>query len=175
MNFSEKKHNFYSFSVLLVITILLLGTSLTARSQRVDFSGTWKLNGEKTDFGKLSENSTPIQMTMEQINDSIIIERFSKNRQGETHSYLEKLPFDGKDVEIMINATKKISSAQWSTDGQTFKEVAKYFNSSAPIEFGEYRANEIWTLSDEGKTLTIMRVDQMKSGNYPKKMVYNKQ
>ena len=103
----------HTMKILFMVFVLFISYT-TVQAQQSNFSGNWKLNRERTDFGELSENSTPIQMVVNQQKDTLIIERFSKDGQGEIHSYLEKLPFKGNTTETMIRTTKKISSIKWS-------------------------------------------------------------
>lgn len=167
-NINCRKSSFFIFITLICIT----SSSMRVNAQNPDFSGTWSLNREKTDFGELSENSTPLKVTVSQSKDSIRIERLSKNGQGETNIYIETLPFNGKVQENLIKSTKKFSAVEWSGDGQSLIENANYSDSSAQME---YKGIETWLLSDNGTLLTISRVDEVAGSKYLKKMVYEKQ
>jgi len=158
--------------------LLILFASMnltTVMAQKTDFSGIWKLNKENTDFGDhFSPNSIPIQLIIIQKKDTISIERTSRNKQGETHVYLEKLATDGRTSEVLINEVlKKISGSKWSDDRQTMLEI-----SSTYIEAGQdkqRKASDTWVLSNAGMTLTVSRIDENQDGRFLSKAVYDKQ
>lgn len=142
------------------------------QAQKANFSGTWKLNKEKTDFGKLSENVVPIKVSVDQDSDTIIIDRLTKNSVKELHSYIERLPFNGSNVENMINLyTKKVASIQLG-NGAQLTETAQYINYSDNVR---YKGIETWILSNAGKTLTVTREDKANGSSYLRKMIYDKQ
>ena len=167
MLFSVKKINLiFSFIFFLAVSPF----SLIA--QKADFSGIWKLDKDRTDFGKVfPAYTTPYVMKVDQQRDSLMIERNSKDGQGELHNYVEKLPFDGHVIENMIKSTKKRAMIQWSIENQSLTETATYKDYSAGME---YKATEIWTLTDEGKTLMITRQDEGQDGNDIRRMIYTR-
>ncbi len=143
-------------------------------AQKMDFSGTWKLNLDETLFSRqFSKNSVPIQLTVKQDGKTISIERQSRNGRGETHSYTETLPFDGKTVETMIGSTKKTASVNWSPDENKLTETAMYIGSTAPPEYMNIRGTTIWNLSEYGKKLILNSVEELSTGNDSTKMVYD--
>ena len=146
--------------------------SLNTQVQKVDFSGSWKLDRNKTDFGKLSENTVPIKVSINQTSDTILIDRFTKNSQDELHSYIERLPLNGNSIENMTNLyTKKIASIQLEDDAK-LTEIAQYINYSDNVR---YKGIETWILSNAGNTLTVTREDKANGSSYFRKMVYDKQ
>ncbi len=151
--------------------IALSSLSNASLGQHADFSGQWALNRDKTDFGELSENSAPLEISVKQDKISITIQRLSKNKDGETKNYSEKLSFDGKVSQIMIQQISKLAALKWSDDGSMLVETAQYKDPSANIE---YKGTETWELSDNGATLTVNRVDELEGSRYTKKMVYDR-
>ncbi len=160
-----------------VKSVSLMAFSLLFLSaQKTDYSGIWKLNYVETVFSQeFSKNSVPIQLTVKQDGKMIRIERKSRNGRGETHSYTETLPLDGKTVEMMIGSTKKTASVNWSPDENKLTETAMYIDSTAPSEYMNIRGIMTWYLSDDRKTLTINSVEELTTGDDSTKMVYDKQ
>ena len=159
-----------SFTVRVVIIIIV--SQKAVQAQKGNFSGTWTLDREKTDFGKLSEKAVPVQFIVDQREDTIIIDRVTKNSQDELHSYIERLPFNGNRIENMTNLyTKKVASIHWGTDSQ-LTESALYTDYSDNVR---YNGTEVWLLSNAGKILTITREDKADGSSYFRKMVYDRQ
>lgn len=160
-----------------VKSVSLMAFSLLFLSaQKTDYSGIWKLNFDETVFSQeFSKNSVPIQLFVKQNENTISIERLSRNGKGEMHSYTEMLPYDGKTVETIIGATKKTATLNWSSDGKILTETANYSDSTAPAEYLNIRSITKWVLSDDRKKLTINSVEELTRGNDSTKMVYDKQ
>jgi len=124
--------------------------SHSAKSQTVDFSGTWKVDSLKSNFGRFI---SPVRLKMVQTKDTLSIERTMHTGRGDTRIFTEKLPLDGKTM-TSTNGTMKISfSAKWS--GQALVEKSSYRDVASNAI---YQATETWTLSPDRKTLTNARV-----------------
>jgi len=172
MDFSFKMYLSKTINVAASIAIMIVVCQGVAQAQRADFSGAWKLNRQKTNFGQLSEISVPVQFSIDQKSDSISIDRVTKNGQDELHSYSEKLPLNGNTIEVMTNLyTKKITSIHLLADSQ-LTEVAQYVDYSDNVR---YNGTEMWVLSNDGKVLTITRDDKANGLSYMRKMVYDRQ
>ena len=109
---------------------------------------------------------------MNQKEDTIGIERTSTTQAGDTHSYIEKLPFDGNKVTSTVRAdVKKNANIKWSADGQILTETADYLDYASKVS---YKVTEIWTLSNDKQTLNIVRTDEGDDGKFNMKCVYNR-
>ena len=152
-------------------TFLISPFSLVA--QKPDFSGNWKIDKAKCNFGTtFPEYTAPLEMKVVQESDSISIARLSMNGQGNYNEYVEKLPFDGSVVESMIKSTKKRASIKWSEREEIFIETAAYKDYTFKKM---YKAEETWRLSDDKNTLTILRDDEGDDGKDSRKYVFVKQ
>lgn len=123
-------------------------------SQTTDYTGNWKLNEDKSDFGKLGYSSAPKFIKINQAPTEINIERYSKNEAGKDQSYIEKLNFDGRPVESQIADTHKTSSASWSSDHKLLTEhsIYKFLNRNGGTVTN--KGTTIWSLSSDDKSLT---------------------
>jgi len=137
-----------------------------------DFSGEWKLNESKSNLGQFGRaaKTLKIQGNVE----NIAIQRISTNQAGEAVTTDEKLTFDDKETESTVfGNNKKKSKAKWSDDG-------KKLNVKSTIVFErngqsmEIKTTETWTLSDDGKTLTIDSTSESSRGTNTTKLVYDK-
>jgi outer membrane protease len=153
-----KKVKFLPFT----ITLFFIASGLHA--QQRDFSGIWTRNIEKSNAGSLSINSIPVKIIITQDAGQIEIKRISKNYQGDTTQYLEKIKFDGTETSSVVkpNLNKK-SSAQWSPDQKGFTENAAYSDDQGNTK---QRATEIWTFDIDGKTLKIQLTTTLNNQDY---------
>jgi len=152
------------------ILFFLLSYHLSAQNQ--NFSGNWKLNKEKTNFGDYSENSAPVQLDVRQTKDSINISRTSVGKENDLSSYTEIMPFNERLVTNVIrNATRKTASIKWSSDNNSIIETGKYIDYSTK---SIYSVTEKWDLIDDGKTLVVSRTDISDDGTFSAKFIYEK-
>ena len=79
-----------SISLLLLATVLFSFKPFGKSNHfaKPDFTGTWNIDLDKNENG----DAAPITMHLKQTNDSLIIERVTKDGQ----SFFERLSFDGK-------------------------------------------------------------------------------
>ncbi|HLY70448.1 MAG TPA: hypothetical protein VKR53_12020 [Puia sp.] len=124
--------------------------SHSAKSQTVNFSGTWKVDSLKSNFGGFV---SPVRLKIVQTKDTLSIESTFHTGPGDTHSLTDKLALDGKTMTNTKGTTKSIRSIKWS--GQALVETASYHDAASN---STYQATETWTLSTDRKTLTIARV-----------------
>jgi hypothetical protein len=148
---------------------LLTGALLLASSAFAapDLTGDWKLNLAKSQYGLLP---APIEVTrkikLEGI--SLSMSTYQKTAQRESTSEL-KYTTDGKVcVNKMTNGDSK-GTARW--EGGTL-----IIESSQPNGAAEIKSREAWTLSSDGKTLTILtHLTIPHQGEIDVKQVFEKQ
>lgn len=159
----------------LAIPALLL--SFTFLPDKANFSGDWKLNEGKSDFGQRGARFAVKELKVDQKDDAITIASTRPSFQGgDDTTSSETLTFDGKEVESsggFGNSTRK-ASLKWADDGQTFT-----INSTTSMDRNgqsfEFTGKETWALSDGGKTLTVTNVTSSQRGDNTTKAVYDKQ
>jgi hypothetical protein len=139
-----------------------------------DFSGKWKLNEGKSELGQFANFATRVIET-EQNADAISISRTAPSFDGNDMTTKERLTFDGKEVEsAFIANSKRKAVASWSDEGKTLKITYSFvldFNG----ESNEIKGTEIWTLSADGKTLTVKGKSSSSFGDIETTSVYEKQ
>ncbi|HVT86920.1 MAG TPA: hypothetical protein VHD35_17085 [Chitinophagaceae bacterium] len=158
--------------VLLLAPAFLL--SFTLKPDHTNFSGDWKLNEGKSDLGQFASYATRSIKTV-QDNDSISIARTAPSMNGDDFTSHETLTFDGKETESpLFGESKKIASAKWADDGQSFTITYKLmldFNGQQ----NEIEGTEKWSLADGGKTLVLENNSSSSFGDLSTKAVYDKQ
>jgi uncharacterized protein YodC (DUF2158 family) len=149
--------------------ILLAGFSISAKSQKVNFSGLWKVDSLKSNFGGLV---VAVTLRIVQTTDTISIERTMRTGRGDARSFTDKLPLDGKTMTNTSGTTKGSVSIKWS--GRALVETSSFHEDTHNTT---YQATETWTLSPDSKTLTIDRVvaNDGEGGHGTSKAVYHQE
>ena len=151
--------------VLIALLVAGLGTALAAAP---DFSGEWKLNVDKSDFGM----APPISSRTDKIvhkDPSLKITRTQTLAAGSgTSEYT--CTTDGKDCDISISgAAIKVSGAfKWVDSALTFDGKGVYNG-------GDLTIHETWNLSPDHATITIQRHLGIAEGETDQKLVLEKQ
>jgi hypothetical protein len=94
---------------------------------------------------------------------------------GGDATQVETLSFDGKETETTVfGNSKRKASAKWSDDGN-----ALTVNYVLHLDFNgqtfDVKGTETWTLSSDGKTLTVQTNASSPQGDLAAKAVYDKQ
>ena len=130
--------------------------TLTSMGEGINFSGTWKLNNEKsTLFEQFS--LAPTQVIVTQTADTIMVEKHG-NFQGTEYVTKDKFSLDGKEcVNIGWMNSKKTSTAVWSEDGKTLT-----ISSKLPTQDqGEATMKEVFRLEDPSLKIELSAASSM--------------
>jgi hypothetical protein len=158
--------------MILCATLFTLAAPAAFAGTNPDFSGEWKLNEGKSvlpQFGRAAKT-----LKVEGSVEAIAIQRISTNQQGEDVTTSEKLTTDEKETESTVFGTnKKKSKTKWSDDGKKLnvKSVIAFERNGQTMEI---KTTEVWSLSDDGKTLTIESTTESTRGTSTTKLVYDK-
>jgi hypothetical protein len=160
-----------------LLTLLISPSFLfafTTKMYRANFSGEWKLNESKSDLGQFAQFATRAIKTDQKDND-ITINRTAPGFDGGDVTTAETLSFDGKETETTVfGNSKRKATAKWSDDGNTLT-VNYVLNLDFNGQTFDVKGNEIWTVSDDGKTLTVQTNASSPQGDLAAKAVYDKQ
>jgi hypothetical protein len=165
-------HSFKKLAIILIAPFFLL--SFISMPARTNFGGQWKLNEGKSELGEFTGFAAK-SVKIEQKEDAITITQVN-SFNGEEMTRTETLTFDGKETESSggFGNAKRKSTAKWSDDGKmlTLSYVLKLeFNG----ETNEIKGTEKYSLSDDGKTLTLQSNTATPQGDISSKAVYDKQ
>ncbi|MCC7400515.1 MAG: hypothetical protein IT214_03430 [Chitinophagaceae bacterium] len=166
----------FSKKSIALITIPALLLSFTFLAAKTNFSGNWKLNEGKSDFGQRGARFATKELKVDQKDNSISITKTTPSFQGgEDMTTSETYTFDGKEVEGkgFGNSTKK-SSLKWAGDEQSFT-ISSTTSMERNGESMEFHSTESWSLGDGGKTLTVTTTSTSPRGENTTKAVYDKQ
>ncbi len=146
----------------------LLALPLTAivAQQKPDFSGTWKLNVAKSEFGALPGPQSRTDVIIHKgpsFSDSVTAET-AEGKQQYTTNYTT----DGKEAVNKIGPRDVNTTVKWSGNGLVFSSKLLYNDSDVTVE-------TTWALSGDGKTLTISAHYASTLGETDQKLIYEKQ
>ena len=162
---------FQVLTVSLICSFLVTSTSSFAQ-KKVDFSGEWTLNEDKSDFGD-GPAFAAIKIVVKQEGESITIERTRVGRDGEERTSSETLTMDGKENVSENERGTSSSVLSWSGDGTNLTIKSKReFNRDG--ETFEMNSTETWTLSEDGKILKIQSDTSSQMGERSVSLVYDK-
>jgi hypothetical protein len=150
--------------IVLAAGALLVGVVTQAASQNL--SGEWKLNFAKSNYGKFP---APSSMTRKIAHNDpkLILTTTQKGPQGEVTSKLVYTT-DGKESVNQVAGGESKGIAQWIGDKLMIE-------SSREFQGVTLKQKDVWTLSDDGKTLTIDSLVSIPNGEFDIKQVFDKQ
>lgn len=173
---------------LMAIISLLAALSISAQEKATDFSGNWELDVSKS---KLEERDRARLMIIE----SMMMNVAQTEKDIKIETTVERAEFGGrKRVPFMVAGN---GALVYTLDGKESKITRDSEMGAIPVtlkakiedgkmqltsvrtmntQMGEMTitVKEIWSLSDEGKTLTVMREMQTPRGNNSSEMVFAK-
>ncbi len=165
------------FFTLLTIVILLLGTGVAgAQDNKVNFSGEWVFNAEKSDQGGGGRRGGmgmrgPSKMVIEQTENKLSVESFRQNRDGDEISTVDNYTLDGKKSKNETEFRTSVSVVKWSKDGKTLTITSDVTIFMRDREM-TLESTAIWSL--EKDTFTIETTMSSPMGERTSKTVYNK-
>jgi len=128
------------------VTLLSVVAFATQAMAATNFSGEWKLNLSKSDYGPVPAPEF-MNRSIQQTDASIVIKTHQKGAQGEVRTEI-KYTLDGKENTNMINGSPSKGTAKW--DGDKLVVESTRDNQGMELKF-----KDTWSLSGGGKVLTI--------------------
>jgi hypothetical protein len=146
---------------LVVLAVFAAAFSLLGAAGR-DLAGVWKLNEAKSDYGKFP---APLSMTRKITyqDPKLVMSSTQRGPQGDVTSSLVYTT-DGKES---VNGGSK-GTALWIGDKLMIE-------SSREFQGATLKQKEIWTLSGDGKTLTVDSHVSIPNGEFDVKQVFDRQ
>lgn len=131
-----------------------------------NFSGTWKLNAAKSNYGQLPTPEKLVR-TITHEDPALKISTTQTTQQGEVTSELNYTT-DGKSVTNKTPRGEVTGAAKWDGDVLTI-------TSKRELQGMEINQHEQWTLSADGKVLTVNNKVGTPQGEFEIKIVLDKQ
>ncbi len=152
-------------AIVAVLSVTAFAASLVAQS-KPNFSGTWKLNVAKSDFGPLPGPDSRVDV-IEHSDPAIKINTNQEGAQGKIEATINYTT-DGKEVTNHVGPREIKSTVVW--DGSNL-----VVNSKLTFQDNDVTIKNVWTLSEDGKTLTQNAHLAATMGEADQKYVFEKQ
>ncbi len=140
----------------------LLALAVASAFGATDFSGTWKLDGAKSDFGPIPAPETMTRV-VSQSGDSISIETTQKNEQGEVKTKIS-FKLDGSASESKTSLGEVKGNAKW--EGEKLRIKSTRETQGVEITF-----DELWALAPDKKSISIANKVGTPQGDFEIKML----
>jgi hypothetical protein len=154
----------HTFKLLAVLSLAWLAVALAAAPP--DLSGNWKANLAKSDFGPMPAPSS-IATKIEQKEPNVKMSTTFVGDQGEM-TFDRAFVTDGSETVNNFGPFVLRSKAKW--DGR-----ALVIDSKGKTDDGDIAILEKWSLSEDGKTITVTSNWTSPQGEMVHKTVYEKQ
>ena len=137
-----------------------------ARGAAPNLSGEWKLNLAKSDYGKFP---APLAVTRKITHNDpkLALTITQTGPQGDVTSKLAYTT-DGKEVVNQVSGGESKGTAQWIGDKLMIE-------SSREFQGATLKQKDIWTLSADGKVLTVDSHVSIPNGEFDVKQVFDRQ
>jgi hypothetical protein len=146
--------------------LLALALGLVQAQAKSDFSGTWKINAGKSEFGPMPP---PDSMTQKIVHEDPSLKvNIVQTGGGGDMTYDMAYTTDGKECVNHLGDNEFKSTLKWDGD-DLVTDTKGSFDGNA------FTAKDRWTLSDGGKTMTMQRHISTDGGDFDIKLVFEKQ
>jgi hypothetical protein len=165
-----------------IVGMLLSSGLLLAQDARVDFSGEWTLNADRSEMGGGPggggrgdrggrRGMGSFRMVVEQTGDKLIVHSYRLNREGDEIVSTSTYTLDGKECENSSEFRTEVSAARRAKDGKSL-----IINSTVTMSRGDreftWESSAIW--SQQGENLVIESVRSTPRGERESKAVYDR-
>jgi hypothetical protein len=149
------------------LTVLTLALALVQAQAKSDFSGTWKVDAAKSDFGPMPP---PDSMTQKIVHaDPSIKVNIAQTGGSGDMTYDMSYTTDGKECLNHMGADNEIKTKlTWDGDDLVGDSVGSF-------EGNDFTAKDRWVLSEGGKTMTVTRHISAGGADFDMKLVFDRQ
>ncbi|MBM3763091.1 MAG: hypothetical protein FJW36_22950 [Acidobacteria bacterium] len=147
------------------IFLMLVPVAIMIAADKPDFSGHWVVDLAKSDFGMMPPPEK-MERHIEHKDPEMKIKSYQKSERGEMNAE-SSYSTDGKEAKVQMRGREAKVKANWK--GTKLNVATKSeFNG---MEIGQ---SEMWSLSEDGKTMTIENTITAPQGEFTTKLVFTK-
>jgi hypothetical protein len=148
------------------LAILTLVLGLLPAQAKSDFSGTWKIDAAKSDFGPMPPPDSIVEKIVHE--DPSLKVNFVQTGGTGDMTYDLVYTTDGKECVNHPGGNEFKSTLKWEGD-DLIADTTGSFDGT------DFTAKDRWTLSDGGKSLTVQRRVSVGGTDFDMKLVFAKQ
>jgi len=145
---------------------VILGLSVLSVYAKPNFSGEWKLNSSKSDFGQFPGPSAMSRKITHQ-DPSLKVATKMSGPNGD-FEFESSYTTDGKECTNQFGPNPMKSTLKWDADTLIFNTKGQFGDNEVTIQ-------DKWDVSEDGKTLTVRRRFSSSQGEAEQKLVFEKQ
>ncbi|HUS06740.1 MAG TPA: hypothetical protein VMZ52_10605 [Bryobacteraceae bacterium] len=135
-------------------------------ADKANLSGDWKMNPEKSDWGKLPKPAGFVRKIVHNDPNLTVNTIFTTEKGRITTEF--KYTTDGKESVNTVRGVEVRSIAKWDEDALTIE-------SHRPIQGGDYVTKERWVLVQGGKAMVVMSKSTSPQTDFTVTMLLEKQ
>ncbi len=151
---------------LILAGLVVLGLAALPAAAKPNFTGNWKLNTAKSDFGPFP---APSSMTQKATHDDPSLKVATKMATDNGDIEFESVySTDGKETTNTFGPNAMKSVAKWDGDILSVQTKGQFGDNEVTIQ-------DKWECSEDGKTMTIHRHFSSSQGETDQKLVLEKQ
>ncbi len=140
---------------------------------KMDFSGNWALNEDKSVFDNMGISFFPDRMKIYQYDNDFIVQKSFVQEYTDDQVTTDTLTLDGKESKSELYNSPMVTTAFWSQDGDSLKIISKLtFNRGGRTM--EMVTEQSWTLLNSGNSLAIQQVSNSFLGKRKATLYYDK-
>jgi dipeptidyl aminopeptidase/acylaminoacyl peptidase len=168
-----RQHSRWMFAMITVAVFITAGMMPAASfAANPDFTGTWKLNQEKSKIGEM-RNRPASELEVKQDKSSLTVIRTRIGRNGQERKMESSYSMDGKETTSQGGQRSTTSTVKWSEDGSSLIIHSKS-SWTREGETYEFKTDETWSLGGDGKILTIQAKSSGSRGEFSHTAVYDR-
>jgi hypothetical protein len=179
-NFRMTRRTLLQLLSFVLVVLFLMSFVENTSAQKPNFSGTWTYNQQKSDqqqgggrgFGGGGN------LNIKQDGNNLNVDRVFTTQDGEQRTMSSKYTLDGKESVNTMGGNRGGSSksiAKWSADNKSLNIATNTSFQTQDGETREMKSDQVWTLTDGGKTLTVVTTGTGRGGTpNTRKAVYDK-
>ncbi|MBI4908289.1 MAG: hypothetical protein HY820_31980 [Acidobacteria bacterium] len=152
--------------LLALAAVTAVALTATPAAAKPDFSGSWKLVADKSDFGPMPVPDK-MEYAIEHKDPEVKAKVTQANQQGEA-TVEQTYSTDGKETTNTLRGNPVKSTTKWDGDKMVI-------NSKIDFQGNEITLSDAWVLAEDGKTVTITRKINSPMGELEQKIVLAKQ
>ena len=141
-------------------------TAAPVAGAKPNYTGTWKLNVAKSDFGPIPGPDTRVDV-IEHNDPTLKVSSTQEGPQGKQDVTLN-FTTDGKEVTNTPGGLEVKSTGGWEANNLVLNAKLKFQDNDVAIK-------TTWLLSEDGKTLTQSQHMATPMGEFDQKMIFEKQ
>jgi len=149
-----------------VVVLVVLALAALPALAKANFSGEWKLNISKSSFGQMPPPSSMTNKITHE--DPKLTSHVKQSSDMGDFEFDSSYTTDGKECTNDMFGSPQKSTLKWDGDTLLIDTKGKFGDN-------EFTMQDKWTLSDGGKTLTIIRLFKSSMGEGEQKLVLEKQ